>query len=116
MRTAKTNTKENPAIVSQIPTVPLDDNLSGLVLAGNVVYRTKRLIQGDKQTEIVTYTISDDKNHQYFVDDFAPSNYFEIGQHVQLSVYIKPYIKKTGGASYSLSILKPFQSAKGDAF
>ena len=90
----------------------------GLYLTGTVLYRTKRSVPADNpSTEIVTYTVQDDKSHQYYVDDYAPSDYHEIGEVVHLPVYIKPYKKKTGDLSYSLNIQKPFSpSTKGEAF
>ena len=94
------------------------NEVSGLFLAGTVVQRTKREIPSiNPTTEVVTYQIIDDKERYYYVDDYSPSEYHECGTKVCLPVYVKPYKKKSGDASYSLNVLKPFRpSSKGVIF
>ena len=91
---------------------------SGLCLSGTVILRTRREVPVENPTtEIVTYTIQDDKHNNYYIDDYAPTSYYEVGEVVHLSVYIKPYKKKNGDLSYSLNIQKPYTpSTKGVAF
>jgi hypothetical protein len=103
---------------AQDPTENSTFNTSGLFLAGTIVQRTKREIPSvNPTTEVVTYQIIDDKDHNYYVDDYSPSEYHERGETVCLPVYVKAYKKKTGDASYSLNVLKPFRpSSKGVIF
>jgi hypothetical protein len=91
---------------------------TGLHLAGTVENRTRRMVPKDNpKTEIVTYTILDENNRRYYVDDFAPETYFEVDQYVEIPVYVKPYRKHNGELSYSLSVKKAFQAAvKGESF
>ena len=52
----------------------------GLYVIGSIANRTRRYIttNANPNTEIVTYTILDDHEHRFFVDDFAPASYFEV--------------------------------------
>ena len=92
---------------------------SGLYVIGSIANRTRRYIttNANPNTEIVTYTILDDQDHRFFVDDFSPVSYFEVSQSVTLPVYIKPYKKKNGEAAYTLCIQKNYHPiTKGEAF
>lgn len=92
---------------------------SGLYVIGSIANRTRRYIttNANPNTEIVTYTILDDQDHRFFVDDFSPVSYFEESQSVTLPVYIKPYKKKNGEAAYTLCIQKNYNPiTKGEAF
>ena len=88
------------------PEITLSDtNIQpGLYVIGSIVNRTRRFIStnNNPNTEIVTYTILDDQDHRFYVDDFAPTSYFEVSASVTLPVYIKPYNKKNGDAAYTL--------------
>ena len=80
---------------------------SGLILCGSVIDRTRRMVPKDNPTtEIVTYTVQDDNNRKYFVDDYAPEGYHELGEIVELRVYIKPYLRKNGETSYTINVQK----------
>ena len=91
---------------------------SGLILCGTVSQRTKRTVPVNNSTiEIVTYLIVDSNGRFYYVDDYAPDHYHEVGQPIHVAVYVKPYRKKNGDPSYSLNFLKPFHpSNKGTLF
>ena len=83
-------------------------DLCGLSLTGTVIDRMRRMVPRDNpSTEIVTYTIQDDHNRKFFVDDYAPDNYHEIESNVCIPVYVKTYRKKNGEPSYTLNTLKP---------
>ena len=103
---------------AQVTNNPGTSAVSGLFLAGTVVQRTKREIPSvNPTTEVVTYQVIDDKERNYYVDDYSPSEYHECGTEVYLPVYVKPYKKKSGDVSYSLNVLKPFRhSSKGVVF
>ena len=91
----------------------------GLFVTGIVANRTRRYIptRNNANTEVVTYTITDEHEHRYFVDDFAPSSYYDVSSPVTLSVYVKPYLKKNGDASYTLYVQKDYLPlTKGEAF
>ncbi len=88
----------------------------GLFLSGVVIDRTRRRVPRDNPTtEIVTYTIGDDTERKYYVDDYAPDHYYNLGAHVTFPVYVKPYQKKNSEISYSLCIQKN-SSPKGEHF
>ena len=88
----------------------------GLFLNGFIIDRTRRQVpKNNPTTEIVTYTISDHFHQKYYVDDYAPSGYHEIGEYLSVPVYVKAYVKKNGEASYNLSIQKK-KSARGEHF
>ena len=79
----------------------------GLNLSGTVIDRTRRFVPKDNPvTEIVTYTLSDNEDHKYYVDDYAPSSYHDLGVYVSVPVYVKPYMKKNKDISYNLCIQK----------
>lgn len=91
----------------------------GLYVTGTIANRTRRYIstQNNPNTEIVTYTVTDEHEHRYFVDDFAPASYYDVSSSVTLSVYVKPYLKKNGDASYTLCVQKDYLPiTKGEAF
>ncbi len=92
---------------------------TGLFVTGTIANRTRRYIstRNNSNTEVVTYTITDDHEHRYFIDDFAPSSYYEVSSPVTLSVYVKPYLKKNGDAAYTLCVQKDYLPiTKGEAF
>ena len=79
----------------------------GLYLSGTVIDRTRRRVpKNNPTTEIVTYTLSDNNERKYYVDDYAPSEYHDIGSFVSLPVYVKPYLKKNNDVSYNLCVQK----------
>ena len=91
----------------------------GLYVIGSITNRTRRYIttNANPNTEIVTYTILDEHDHRFYVDDFAPTSYYEISEAVTLPVYIKPYKKKNGDAAYTLCIQRNYHPiTKGEAF
>ena len=57
----------------------------GLYVVGSIANRTRRYIatNANPNTEIVTYTILDDHNHRFFVDDFAPDVLFFLICHIR---------------------------------
>ena len=88
----------------------------GLTLSGTIVDRTRRHVPKDNPTtEIVTYTLSDNNSHKFYVDDFAPVSYHNLGDYVSFPVYVKPYIKKNKEASFNLCIQKA-PSSRGERF
>ena len=91
----------------------------GLYIIGSISNRSRRYIttNNNPNTEIVTYTILDEHDHRFFIDDFAPSSYHEVTESVVLPVYIKPYKKKNGDAAYTLCIQKNYHPiTKGEEF
>ena len=52
-----------------------NDTLSGLVLKGTIVDRMRRMVpKNNPTTEIVTYTVQDEHDRKYYVDDYAPTD------------------------------------------
>ena len=93
-----------------------DTGNHGLYLNGFVIDRTRRHVpKNNPTTEIVTYTVSDNFDRKYYVDDYAPAGYYEIGEYISVPVYVKPYTKKNGDVSYNLSIQKK-TSTRGEHF
>ena len=92
---------------------------AGLYVVGKIANRTRRYIttNSNPNTEIVTYTIIDDHDRRFFIDDFAPLSYYVVSSPVTLSVYVKPFVKRNGDASYTLCIQKNYHPiTKGEAF
>ena len=88
----------------------------GLCIFGTVIDRTRRHVPMDNPTtEIVTYTLSDDLDRKYYVDDYAPSSYHDLGDKVSFPVYVKPYIKKNSEPAFNLCIQKK-PSSRGEHF
>ena len=96
-----------------------DQNVSpayGLYLSGTVIDRIRRHVPKDNPTtEIVTYTLSDNNERKYFVDDYAPDHYYNLGTYVSFKVYVKPYQKKNSDMSYNLCVQKE-SSSRGEHF
>ena len=88
----------------------------GLILSGKVTARSRRNVPAnDPKTEIVTYVVQDEAERKYYVDDYAPESYHELGTHISVPVYVKPYTKRNKDVSYNLCIQKE-ASAKGEHF
>ena len=79
----------------------------GLSLSGTVVDRTRQMIPRDNPTtEIATYTVRDGSNLKFYVDDYAPVGYHDVGSDVCFPVYIKAYNRRNSDPSYTLNIQK----------
>ncbi len=91
---------------------------TGLIVVGIVQDRTRRMVPADNPTtEIVTYLITDESEKRYYIDDYRPAEYYEIGEFVEVPIYVKPYRKRNGELSYSLNIQKAYQyQTKGESF
>lgn len=90
--------------------------LSGLILKGIIVDRMRRMVpKNNPTTEIVTYTIQDEHDRKYYVDDYAPTDYYDLGSPVSLPVYIKAYNRKNGEPSYTLNVQK-MENSRGEHF
>ena len=92
--------------------------ISGLYVGGIIQERRRRYInrENNERIEIVTYTITDDSDKKYYVEDYAPSSYRDLGSQILEPVYVKPYKKKTGDLSYTICIKKNFDGGRGEAF
>lgn len=94
-----------------------EESLTGLLLAGTVVDRTRRYVPKDNpKMLVVTYTFEDNLGHQYYVDDFEPSECFEVGMFVTVNVYVKPYIKRNKEAGFSLGLQRQKITYRGERF
>ena len=95
-----------------------DSSLSGLFVFGQVVDRTRRSIQtrNGGSAEIVTYTVQDTNGRRYFVDEYTPPEYCEIGEFVELPVYVKTFKKNSGDIGYSFCVQQQFGPARGEHF
>ena len=103
-------TKEVPA--------KTEEYLSGLYLFGKVIDRTRRTIQtrNGGQAEIVTYSLQDNNGRRYFVDEYTPSEYYEIGEEIEVPVYVKTFKKNNGDIGYSFCVQQQFGPARGEHF
>ena len=89
----------------------------GLTLSGKVIDRTRRMVPKEAPTTlIVTYTIEDEMGNKYYVDEFAPNEYFELGMDISVPVYIKAYKKKSKEAAYTKNIKKDVIFERGEHF
>lgn len=90
--------------------------MHGLSLCGTVIDRTRRMVPHDNPTtEIVTYTIQDEYNRKFYVDDYAPNGYHDLNSNVCFPVYIKVYSRKNGDLSYTLNVQK-MEFSRGEHF
>lgn len=91
--------------------------IAGLFVGGVVQDRRRRYIDRPEgqQTEIVTYTLTDDRDRRFYVEDYSPTVYRNIGDQMVVGVYIKPYRKRNGELSYTICIKKDFES-RGESF
>ena len=78
--------------VHQMKSINEKDQLSGLVIIGTVKERSRRYanVRGS-QVEIVTYVVTDANERRYYIEDFAPSEHYNIDDSVTIPVYIRPY-------------------------
>ena len=92
--------------------------ITGLYVGGTVQERHRRFINhnNNERVEVVTYTVSDEGNKSYYVEDYAPSSYRDIGSQLLEAVYVKPFKKKSGDLSYTICIKKDFQGGRGESF
>ncbi len=104
--------KQDPPSESQ------EETLSGLYVFGQVIDRTRRTIKtrNDGQAEIVTYTVQDVNGRRYFIDEYTPEQYCEIGEAVELPVYVKTFKKNSGDIGYSFCVQQQFGPARGEHF
>ncbi len=94
-----------------------ETQLAGLVLIGTVVDRARRMVPKDNPTTlIVTYTVDDGMGRKYFVDDYAPKGFFEIGMYINVPVYVKAYTKRNKEPAYTINIQKELVSERGERF
>ena len=105
---------------NQIPSHASSTNhseaLTGLLLSGTVIDRTRRHVPKDNPTtEIVTYTIQDMHDRKWLVDDYAPNGYHELGSTVTLPIFIKAYQRKNGELAYTLNVQK-LDPSRGEHF
>ena len=88
----------------------------GLRLSGTIEARVKRLVPKDNpKTESVTYTVNDENGNTYYLQDYSPESYFEVGESIDVPVYIKPYVGNKGIA-YTINLKKARKSSRGEAF
>ncbi len=102
---ANSRTVPNNSTASQANSSIRQPDYSGLYLFGQITDRTRRRVPKDNPTtEIVTYTVQTVRDSKYYVDDYAPDSYYDIGADVCFPVYIKTYKRRNGDPSYTLMI------------
>lgn len=104
-----------------LPMVELKtDELSGLYVFGHVIDRTRRNIKtrNGGSAEIVTYTIQDNNGRRYFVDEYSPEEYYELGESVEVPVYVKTFNMNSGDVGYSFCVQQQFGpgTSRGEHF
>lgn len=91
-------------------------NSTGIYFSGTVAERRKRMVPKDNpQTEVVTYAFYDEESHShYYVDDYAPESYLEVGEYVTIPIRIKAYMHKGNGRpAYSMTVKKAYDRQPG---
>ena len=94
-------------------------SFSGLYVFGQVSDRSRRNIptHDNSTAEIVTYTVEDEAGHRYFIDEYSPEGYNNIGSFVELPVYVKTFKKKNGDIGYSFCVQQHFSAPlRGERF
>ncbi len=91
---------------------------SGLTLSGVIINRLKRMVPKNNPTiEVITYTVQDMYGTKFYVEDYQPDGYHEIGDTVSLPVYIKVYNRKNGEPGYTLNVQKDdSHNSRGEPF
>ena len=105
--------------ISQIPTDPLPTQTSGLYIFGEITDRTRRTIptRDSSTAEIVTYTVQDTVGHRYYVDEYSPEVYTDIGAMVEIPVYVKTFKKRNGDIGHSICVQQQLNSSsRGERF
>lgn len=108
--------------IQPVPTVPEpvqeQEPLSGLYLFGTVIDRTRRTIntKGNTTAEIVTYTIQDNNGRRYYVDEYSPKEYYDLGEYAEIPVYVKTFKKRTCDVGYSFCVQTDNGPARGECF
>lgn len=97
---------------------PEEEAFSGLYLFGQVIDRTRRTIhtRNNSTAEIVTYTLQDTNGRLYYVDEYSPEEYYEIGEYAEVPVYVKTFKKRTGDIGYYFCVQTPNGSSRGEHF
>ncbi|MBR1658529.1 MAG: hypothetical protein IJ697_08705 [Synergistaceae bacterium] len=68
---------------------------------------SKRMVPRNNPTiEVITYTVQDFNGTKFYVEDYKPDGYHEIGDTVSLPVYIKVYTRKNSEPGYTLNVQK----------
>ena len=95
-----------------------EEYLSGLYIFGKVIDRTRRTIQTRNagQAEIVTYTLQDLSGRRYFVDEYTPRDYHNLGDDVEIPVYVKTFKKNNGDIGYSFCVQQLGGPSRGEHF
>lgn len=98
---------------------PKTEPLSGLYIFGRISDRARRTIptRDLSSAEIVTYTVEDSIGHKYYVDEYSPAEYHEVGESVELPVYVKTYKKRNGDIGHSFCIQQQYGiPSRGERF
>ena len=90
-------------------TTTINNTPDGLLLKGSVTGRSRRNV-GAKNIELVTYKIFAG-NKIYFVKDWAPKDYFAVGQTVELPIFVKSF-QKDGHVMIDFTICNSSVSAE----
>ena len=105
--------------MNQPPTVPQTVHPSGLYVFGEVTDRSRRTIstRDNSTAEIVTYTVQDIAGHRYYIDEYAPERYNDVGSMVEMPVYVKTFKKRNGEIGHSFCVQQQFNfSPRGERF
>ncbi len=90
---------------------------NGLYLHGYVKNRARRISEGanGEERQLVTYQIiANDK--EYLVKEWEPKSYFEIGEIVDIPVFVKPFLKKNGDAGIDFCTVAEMLNLHGEKF
>lgn len=93
------------------------NNNLGLILSGQIIDRTRRLVPKDNPSiTIVTYLIQTKQDRKYYVDDYNPDTFYDVMSEVTFPVYVKTYKRKNGDPVYNLQILREDEFVRGEHF
>ena len=102
-----------------VVSTPEEEIYSGLYLFGTVIDRTRRTINtrnNNSTAEIVTYTVQDDTGRRYYIDEYSPKEYYNLGEAAELPVYVKTFKRRTGDIGYSFCVQQETTSTRGEHF
>ncbi len=89
---------------------------NGIYFCGVVSQRRRRKVPKDNPTAtVVTYEFSDEMSHSYYVDDYEPEKYYEVGEYIEVPIRIKAYMHKTANRpAYSMTIKRAFDKTNDE--
>ena len=91
--------------------------MEGMFIIGTIIGRTRRYTEkNEEKKEIVTYDVRVN-GRDYYVSHFSPKDYYPVSSEIiQIPIYPRAYINKSGQAKVNYVIADEDFNLKGEAF